>query len=919
MFALGGALYLCAAWDGTCPTVYSQLWALRQDMMKSERGHKAASWLHLRKTAPFWGAVVGVTAVLVYWPGIIGVIPGLGHLYDLKPLRHVDLRIGDRLHPWFAAGRPSKLPRDVKIPKICVVGITCEELTEFGSMPWDRRKHGDLVRCLRRKGADIIAFDIYFPNPGKPEEDAAFAQACREAGNVILPRWAFMPESEPRRPLEPGHGLDDCLCHRDETHAVRFEDGVFRGGLREAAEQIYESALDCGHMNIFYDDDLVARRVPVAIGESGNSEYYLPLGVVAAMSSRGVHPSEARIEHDALVYGSTHIPLDCCGCVIVNYQRFGRAVDIKSPEILKIESDVSWLREADKKAPIQFYSYLDVLEGRTPPDAFEGAVVLVGQTVQGSREDVHVTPYGNQFGVFVQAMLVYSTLAEQFLSPLSQEWTVLAVLLLSVLLGTICFSLRFRGSTYAVIGGGCIIIGLSILVAFSFVGFLRAHGLVLDATPFLLVMGFNLIGGIASSASRTTREADIRNREMDMLLLAGQRHVARWLDQDALETRDIEGAGEIAISASLSLRSPDIVAETFWQAVPCEGCALFLVGEGKSLTFERTVFLGFKGGLSAEDAKRLAVRVAWETLQTSHPITHSRRDPDWPYGDIAPAARNLAGVSMTARGQALATVLLFNKRPTATSPGKDFTEDDLHLAVALRYQAAALLENARRYRLEYAMLTGFAESLAKAVDFRDRYTHGHSERVAEFSVAIARKLGLTEAEVEIVQRAATLHDVGKIGVSDAILNKPGRLSDEEFAMIRAHAVNGYEILKAAPSFEALLPGIRSHHERYDGGGYPDGLAGREIPLIARIIAAADAYDAMTSERIYRTALPEETARQELIKGTGGQFDPLAVEAFLKFLRGRVGSRAKRAPEPEPSGEPIESPELVGSAQSEQRI
>lgn len=137
--------------------------------------------------------------------------------------------------------------------------------------------------------------------------------------------------------------------------------------------------------------------------------------------------------------------------------------------------------------------------------------------------------------------------------------------------------------------------------------------------------------------------------------------------------------------------------------------------------------------------------------------------------------------------------------------------------------------------------------------------------------------------MEIVQRAATLHDLGKIGVNDGVLRKPGRLSDDEFALIRAHAANGYEILKAAPSFEALLPGIRHHHERYDGRGYPDGLSGSGIPLLARIIAVADSYDAMTTDRIYRKALPEEKARTELRDGAGTQFDPVIVEAMLRYL------------------------------------
>jgi len=342
----------------------------------------------------------------------------------------------------------------------------------------------------------------------------------------------------------------------------------------------------------------------------------------------------------------------------------------------------------------------------------------------------------------------------------------------------------------------------------------------------------------------------------------------------------------------VSHQSSETIAETFFQTIPCAGCAVIVVSEGESLSFERTLFHGFTGGLPQKAVEPVAVRLAWDLLQSEDPITRSRHDSDWSYAEQTPALRSILGVPIVARGQTLAIALLFNKQATRTSPGKEFTEDDLRMGVALRYQAAALMENARRHRLEYAMFDGFARSLAKAVDFRDRYTQGHSERVAEFSVGIARELGLSDAEVEVVQRAATLHDVGKIGVSDAVLNKPGKLTDEEFASIKAHPANGYEILKNTPTFEVLLPGIRHHHERHDGRGYPDGLEGEHVPLIARIIAAADAYDAMTSHRVYRRALPIVKARDELIKGCGSQFDTKVIRAFLKYLGKRAVRRKK---------------------------
>jgi HD-GYP domain-containing protein (c-di-GMP phosphodiesterase class II) len=432
---------------------------------------------------------------------------------------------------------------------------------------------------------------------------------------------------------------------------------------------------------------------------------------------------------------------------------------------------------------------------------------------------------------------------------------------------------------------------LGVVAVLIVVGLFRRGGLVVDASPFLMVFGLNLVGGIVVNAARASSEADRRNREMDLVLVAGKRHTSELASSDTPRSSVIPGSPAMAMTASLSVRSPDIVAETFWQTIPCDGCVVFVIGQGESLTFERSVYQGFHGKeLTRQSVEPMAVRFAWETLKRGRPVVMSRRSPEWHYANAAPALRTLLGVPVIVGKEPLAVVILFNKRATAASPEREFTEDQFRLIAALRYQSAALLENARRYQLEYAMFDGFARSLAKAVDFRDAYTRGHSERVADLSKGIAAELGLTTDEIEVVLRAATLHDLGKIGINDTLLKKPGKLSREEFAAIRAHAANGFEILKAAPSFEALLPGIRHHHERYDGQGYPDGLAGNSIPLLARIIAVADAYDAMTSDRPYRTALLDDRACAELLEGAGTQFDPQIVEAILRHLRKRGGGR-----------------------------
>jgi len=177
---------------------------------------------------------------------------------------------------------------------------------------------------------------------------------------------------------------------------------------------------------------------------------------------------------------------------------------------------------------------------------------------------------------------------------------------------------------------------------------------------------------------------------------------------------------------------------------------------------------------------------------------------------------------------------------------------------------------------------GTLEALVLALDARDHETKGHSFRVANYAMAIARQLGLEEGSQEWIdlQRGALLHDVGKIGVPDYILHKAGPLTPEEWADMKRHPHIGHEMLKDISFLSGAAAIVHTHHERFDGKGYPQGLAGDDLPLGARIFALADAFDAMTSDRPYRKALPPEVAWQEVLRHSGTQFDPRVVQAFL---------------------------------------
>ncbi len=173
--------------------------------------------------------------------------------------------------------------------------------------------------------------------------------------------------------------------------------------------------------------------------------------------------------------------------------------------------------------------------------------------------------------------------------------------------------------------------------------------------------------------------------------------------------------------------------------------------------------------------------------------------------------------------------------------------------------------------------------LADAVQAKDPYTHGHCERVSHYARAAAERLGLSDAELRVTCYAALLHDVGKIGVSDGVLNKPGPLLPEERKLVEAHVRIGHDLLNGVPALRDVASAVLYHHERYDGTGYPEGLSGDRIPMASRIVAVVDAYCAMLDERSYKPPYPPEKARAELIRCSGSQFDPRIVPAVLHAI------------------------------------
>jgi HD-GYP domain-containing protein (c-di-GMP phosphodiesterase class II) len=244
---------------------------------------------------------------------------------------------------------------------------------------------------------------------------------------------------------------------------------------------------------------------------------------------------------------------------------------------------------------------------------------------------------------------------------------------------------------------------------------------------------------------------------------------------------------------------------------------------------------------------------------------------------IREGMRSVLSVPLVTGDAVIGTMNFAGKRVGA------FGKEDMANAAKLAAQVAVALENARLFNELQDLIFSAVESLVSAIDAKSSWTKGHSERVRGYAVSIGSTLGLERGDIERLKLASTLHDIGKIGIYEEILEKPEPLTDEEFAMLKGHPEKGAGILSAVKQFSELIPAVRHHHERYDGNGYPHGLAGDGIPLEARILCVADSFDAMTSDRPYRQGLSRRKAVDELKRKAGTQFDPTVVQAFLKSI------------------------------------
>jgi len=354
--------------------------------------------------------------------------------------------------------------------------------------------------------------------------------------------------------------------------------------------------------------------------------------------------------------------------------------------------------------------------------------------------------------------------------------------------------------------------------------------------------------------------------------------------QTTKKLRQLEALIKMSSLVNSTLDTKEIrkrAIEAAQELVEAEAGSLLLVDqETGELYFE--VATGEKGDKVKEVRLKMGEGIAgWVAEKGEAVIVHDvKKDPRFFSGVDQKSnftTRNILAVPVKTKEKNIGVLEAINKK------NGYFDNDDLEILQAFANQLAIAIENANLYEELKETFYGTIEALAETIEKRDPYTGGHTKRVMNYSLLIGKAMGLSPKELENLKLAAILHDIGKIGIKDRVLLKEGKLTDEEALEMNMHPKYGAEILEHIKQLKDVIPGMRGHHERYDGSGYPDGLKGKEIPLFARIIAVADAYDAMTTDRPYRKGLPEEVAINELLRYAGKHFDPDIVRIFVESV------------------------------------
>ena len=593
-----------------------------------------------------------------------------------------------------------------------------------------------------------------------------------------------------------------------------------------------EASMAEAHINMIADADGIYRKAPVAIRYSEN--IFFALGIEAAIRFLGVLPGQIGLEEDYFILDKKRIPLERQKFFYINYS----AIETRTNR----------------------FAYSDVLKGLVPAANFKNKIVFVGQTTQGlPNADILQTPFKEKYGLTVQANIANTILSDFYIKRPARHKTCVWIFILSALTCIIMICVRAWSSTGIVF---IIFLTMCFIAARAFI----SSGALIEIVPLAAAILTSFSGSILYRIRFADTLVRAKELELDSILQAGR------ITSEGLETDN----------------AFDVVLGTLINSIGVRGL-LLRMRDKKTKEYNKTYIYGTAGNFLKSNLAQQEEKLVENVIKTGKAVLVEDTKKDALFGRVHDEnSHSVMCAPLILKAERIGAVTLFDKLISGAPSEIYFRDDDLKLFLILSQQTAISLENLRLFEEVNSLFLSSIKALAETIDAKDPYTHGHAERVTDDALAIADEMDLSDDEKKRVLVGAILHDIGKIGIKDAVLSKPGRLSDEEKEMFDQHPDIGSKIMRPIKQLEDVIPMIRHHHEFYDGTGYPDKLKGEQIPLGARIIAVADTYDAMTSDRPYRKALSQEIAKGEINKVSGVQFDPRVVAAFNKaYIKGRL--------------------------------
>ena len=602
-----------------------------------------------------------------------------------------------------------------------------------------------------------------------------------------------------------------------------------------------------GFINVAAGSDRVIRKARAYYQKDDFSDFSLPFKAVAAFYGKGI-----TLEGSAVSLGRQRVFLDSQGMTNINY-----------------------LISPDNSRKV---SFVDLLEGKFPPRLFSGKIVLISPTLRIAH-DIHATPLGYLPGAFIQANVMAGILKGKPLDDLPFSLSILILFLSLILVARICTRLSFLRGILISLGFLILLFWADIIL--KYFGWQFAFGrtavsclvfLVLIDLYLYLIFLANILklknqmitdpySGLYNMRYLTERinfesaSISLKTNYLILVKLGGFEAFSEGKDFDSL--KDIwRGLASVFLGISRLWAKYD--TETVIGRVSASGDA-----EKLKKILERYLF-----------SHGLKVKIKIGIFKIKH--GSDIRNLIMPFFEKVDAAAN--------------EIEHFQNKDFSLESNSADSNENLISALSLDAEDKnhQLLESIRRIKAQEGKTRkaylDLVTSLVTALESKDPYTQGHTKRVCDYSLMLADKLGLGPQEREKIQRAALLHDLGKIGIPDAILHKKGKLTEEEFAVIKEHEVLSAQILEPIEEFKEIIPYVIHHHEAFDGSGYPHGLAGEFIPFGARLISVADIFDALTTGRDYKNAFSVKDSVEELKKIKGSKLDPAMVDKFIEALK-----------------------------------